>query len=114
MTTNKDFNFRFFNKELRAEVQFFEQLIEFLKKLTAKTELDIIGLDKRKECGYETLEFEEINFKPANCTLSKDAKICVFRFGDGDKYRLLGFFEKKQTALNIIGFDFNYSAYDHG
>lgn len=117
LTTNKEFNFHFFNKEFRAKAQVFEQLIEFLKRLTTKTLTDISKLRKEQDCDFEILEFKQINFTPDNYNLSKNAKIHDFRFGNnnnGGNYRLLGFFEYNQSILNVIGFDFNYSSYEHG
>lgn len=116
LTTNKNFNFESFGKNFRTKAIAFEQLTEFLRRLTAKTLLQISPLSKTDDCGFETLAFAQIKFKPDGITLGKDTKIHIFRFGSngtGGDYRLLGFFETGQAILNIIGFDFNYSAYEH-
>lgn len=117
LTKNKQHNFEFFSaKDFRQKAQAFEQFLDFLRRLTAKTQLEIISLSKTDDCGFEQILFQQINFKPDGTTLGQDAKIWVFRFGDngnGGDYRLLGFFEDKQPVLSIIGFDFDYSAYKH-
>ena len=96
-----------------AAVQCSYSVLFMGEKLTSKTMKDIINFGKKQDCGFETLEFKQIEFSPNNYTLCKDEKIYSFRFGAGDGYRMLGFFEYNQTVLNIIGFDFNHSAYDH-
>ena len=119
LTNNNGYNLKFFGKDLRAKANFFEQLLDFLTRLTSHTLLEISTENKitKINCGFEVLEFKQIEFTPSNYTLTKDAKIHDFRFGNsgnGGDYRLLGFFAHNQTILNIIGFDFNYSAYKHG
>ncbi|MBQ3450855.1 MAG: hypothetical protein IJG32_01120 [Selenomonadaceae bacterium] len=75
--------------------------------------LEISTLSKLDVCGFETIPFAQIKFSPDVVVLGKDAKIHVFRFGIGNNNRMLGFFEREQAILNIIGFDFNFSAYSH-
>ena len=114
LSNNKQRNFDFFpSKNFRVKTQVFEQFVEFLRRLTSKTQLDIGLLAKDDDCGYEQIPFQQINCQPAGVTLGKDTNICVFRFGDNGNYRMLGFFESKQPVLNIIGFDFDFSAYEH-
>lgn len=114
LTKNNRHNFNFFSKtNFRLKTSAFEQLFEFLQTLTSKTQLEIANLPKER--GFELIALSQLKFKPA-LTLGQDTKICVFRFGDnsnGGDYRLLGFFEHGQNVLEIIGFDFDYSAYNH-
>ena len=81
LTANKAFNFESFGKSFRAKATAFEQLTEFLRRLTSKTPLQISTLNKTDDCGFETLTFAQIKFKPDGVTLGKDTKIHVFRFG---------------------------------
>ena len=117
LTKNKQHNFEFFGaKDFRKKAQVFDQFFKFLQRLTAKTQLEISTLSKTDDCGFEQIPFQQIKFKPNGTTLGQDTKIWVFRFGDnvsGGDYRLLSFFEDKHPVLNIIGFDFDYSAYKH-
>ena len=47
--------------------------------------------------------------------LADDSKIIVFRFGKSQKYRILGVQCKDcASILYIIGYDWDFSAYDHG
>ena len=113
LTSNKNYNFDFFGKNFRAKTQALEYFIEFLALLTAKTRLEIISLPKEEKCGLEQIPFQQIKIKPRNIELGQDTDVTVFRFGAGNKYRLLGFFSIKEPVLNIIGFDFNFTAYEH-
>ena len=74
------------------------------------------SLAKDDDCGFEEIPFAQINCNPDKIILGKDTKICVLRFGknnaNGD-YRLMGIFNNKDPIFNIIGFDFDYSAYKH-
>ena len=68
----------------------------------------------RKKTGLETLYYEDLNFD-ANATLSKDTTIYVFRF---DSYhgsgRILGYKTSPCAVFHIIGYDLDFSAYNHG
>ena len=117
LSKNKLRNFDFFSKsDFRQKAHALDQFLDFIKRLTSKTRLEISSLSKNDDCGFEEIPFAQINCNPDRKTLAKDAKICVFRFGNngsGGDYRLLGIFDSGFPVLNIIGFDFNYSAYDH-
>lgn len=113
LTTNKNFNFDFFGKNFREKASAFEKCAEFLRQLTAKTMLEISTLSKLDVCGFETIPFAQIKFNPDAVVLGKDTKIHVFCFDTGNNYRMLGFLEREQAVLNIIGFDFNFSTYSH-
>lgn len=117
LSKNKLRNFDFFSKkDLRTKTQALEQFLEFLQRLTSKTRLEISSLAKDNDCGFEEIPFAQINCKPDKITLGKDTKICIFRFGNNNangNYRLMGVFNNKDPIFNIIGFDFDYSAYKH-
>ena len=117
LSKNKQRNFDFFtDKNFRQKEKAFSQFIDFLKRLTDKTRLEISSKSKFEDCGFENIRYQYVNCIPDNCELSKDTNISVFRFGDnasnGD-YRVLGFFNEGSQTFNIIGFDFDYSAYKH-
>lgn len=113
LTSNKGYNFSYFGNNLRDKLKFLECFLEFLQRLTSKTRLNISGLRKENDCGYEHMPFNQIDFQPNNIVLGKDTNIFVFRLGNGDSYRVLGFFTKESPVFNIIGFDFDYSSYKH-
>lgn len=66
--------------------------------------------------GLETIPSSSINFKPSDKKLTPDEKVYVFRVKSyaGDDARILGIREDGCPIMHIIGFDFDYSAYDHG
>lgn len=112
LTSNDDFNFSYFHDDVRNECDAYRQLFLFLVFLSDKTFFDLMGLRKEQRGGFEQIPLNEIGFRPSGIELTDDVRITVFRFGSG-KYRLLGLFEKGNAVFNIIGFDFNYSAYEH-
>ena len=70
------------------------------------------------ETGYEMIPISEfkISFESIKreLQLSDDSKIIVFRFNSQNN-RLLGVRSKEcNSILYIIGYDWDYSAYDHG
>jgi len=84
LSQNKQRNFEFFSqKDFRGKAVAFEQLLEFLQRLTAKTQLEISPLSKDDDCGFEQMPFAQMNCNPDGIALGKDTKICVFRFGSG-------------------------------
>ena len=117
LSNNKRRNFDFFgDKRWREKARALEQLFSFLQRLTAKRRIELMALPKEVDCGFENLPYSRVNCTPTDCVLSAETLISVFRFGDngdGGNYRLLGCFEENTSVLNVIGFDFNYSAYRH-
>lgn len=74
--------------------------------------------NRPKETGYEMIPISRFYIKLDNIkddlNLSEDSKIIVFRFHNQD-YRLLGVRSQEcSSILYIIGYDWDYSAYDHG
>ena len=117
LSKSKKRNFDFFtDKNLRKREKALTQFFNFVKRLTNLTRLEILSKNKFEDCGFENLRYQDVNCIPDNCFLSKDTNISIFRFGDNDSggdYRVLGFFEEKNSVFNVIGFDFDYSAYRH-
>ena len=62
--------------------------------------------------GFEKLPRARIQFRPS-WNLPEDENVLIFRFKSSD-YRMLCVKDKKREVLYIIGFDFDFSAYDHG
>lgn len=94
-----------------------EKLFERLKDISRTTWREL--QNKPKEVGYEMIPISRFNINMDSIKdelrLSEDSKIIVFRFGKGQKYRLLGVTCKDcSSILYIIGYDWNYSAYNHG
>lgn len=74
--------------------------------------------DRPREAGYEMIPISKFHINLDNIkkdlNLSEDSKIIVFRFNNQD-CRLLGVRSQEcSSILYIIGYDWDYSAYDHG
>lgn len=75
-------------------------------------------LQLRKQSGLESISYDDLHFKASDeASLTSDTKIFVLRFdthlGAG-KGRIIGFKDSPCATLHIIGYDFDFSAYDHG
>lgn len=72
---------------------------------------------QRKSTGLETIPYQSLHFKAKDDErLFKDTDIYVFRFDTymgNNKGRILGFKDGSCAILHIIGYDFDFSAYDH-
>lgn len=111
VTKNKTYNFNCFTK-VRDEIEVRHQLDKLLVDLSINRWVDIIARKKEGFGGYESLTYDRLHFAPYNLPISDDEKISVIRFGNNDAYRLIGYW--KRPVLYILGYDFNFSAYDHG
>lgn len=93
-----------------------ECLFKKLKELSEDTWLH--WQQAPKTSGIETIPFGQLKFKPkSTANLTKDCNIYVFRFDTNkgsNKGRILGFKDSPCGTFYIIGFDYNFSAYDHG
>lgn len=110
LTTNKTYNFDYFKnpKDINeAKSIILDKLIE----TQSKTWLQLHQLDKR--AGIETLSYGDIRVSANNYEILKDQNVYVFRL-NSQKWRIIGIkSEINKDVLHIIGFDFNYSAYNH-
>jgi len=93
-----------------------ENLFNKFYELSNLTWKDFIN--KPRETGYEMIPISNFNINLDNIkkelNLSDDSKIMIFRFDNQNK-RLLGIRSKEcNSILYIIGYDWNYSAYNHG
>lgn len=111
LTTNKKYTFDKFKKDVRAELKARQALSELLIALSKCQWTDITGKRKDDFCGFETLENSSLNFAPSGYVFSNDEKVVIFRFG-GNSYRLIGIQDRE--VLEIIGYDLNHDAYNHG
>jgi uncharacterized protein YuzE len=112
MTTNQKYNFDYFSKKMSHDEQKAKSaLINKLIEISSNTWLDISG--QGKKMGFETIPQSEINFSPENYTMSKDSKYFIFQFNNHNM-RIIGIKKDSCPIYYIIGFDFNFSAYNHG
>lgn len=110
----KERGFTYFKNELREELAARNYFFSLLQYFSSMTQLSLMSSRKDLNYGFEILQYWQVDCPPKNKEMSNDSNICVFRFGNSQKFRMFGFFEKKCQAFNVIGFDFGYSAYDHG
>ena len=110
LTTNKDYSFKYFQND--KDLQYSKAIIlDDIIKLQGKTRLTL-GMESKKT-GFETIAYNQLNFRPANLDLSSDTKLIVFRI-NSQNWRLIGYkSDNFKGVLHVIGFDFNYSAYKH-
>lgn len=109
LTKTKEHNFDYFEHEKSNEV--FRTLLQRLKEISKESYTYWNNLGKHK--GIEMIDYWQCNINPCDLKLSPDDKIIVFRFYH-QNYRILGIRLESCPTLHIIGFDFNYSAYNHG
>ena len=74
--------------------------------------------NKPRETGYEMIPFSDFKLNldsiKRNLKLSSDSKMIVFRFNNQNA-RILGVRSQEcNSILYIVGYDWDYSAYDHG
>lgn len=71
-----------------------------------------------KQSGLETLSYGDLKFSAgAAAVLSKDTTIYVFRFDTyqgAKKGRIIGYKNSRCSVFHIIGYDLDFSAYNHG
>lgn len=97
------------NKIIKKLMERFEEISELNWK-----ELQ----NKPRETGYEMIPFSDFKLNldsiKRNLKLSSDSKMIVFRFNNQNA-RILGVRSQEcNSILYIVGYDWDYSAYDHG
>lgn len=88
---------------------------ELLEELSKNTWQELTQRSKYQKGGFEKIPYSSCKESIFNkFKITPDTSIYSFRFGKGDAYRLLGIKPTSCHKLNILGYDFDYSAYDHG
>lgn len=111
LTTNSKYNFDYFSDK-NHKLKMFETLFEKLDYCASYSRLELIN--QRKETGFEALDFERLKFQ-ANAEKNLfGPKFISIRFNQ-QRYRIIGAFSDVcPNVFHVIGFDFDYSAYNHG
>jgi hypothetical protein len=111
VTGKQKHNLHFFDEKNGTEQ--IQKLFENLQDWSSQTWNALAARSKRN--GFETIplsEFKEDISDQAGFPVSKDTKILIFRFGD---CRLACLKEEGNTPLlSVLGFDWDFSLYDHG
>ncbi len=66
-----------------------------------------------KQSGAETIPMDRLKFEPYGISKNEFDKFISFRFNSA-KSRIIGIKDGDCPILYIIGFDFDFSAYEHG
>jgi len=114
LTTHSDYNLNYYSSNQVREMQTAKQnLYDRMEELCKNNWLYWMTLGKQR--GLETLEYSRLKFGPHELELLKDEKVFIFRFkAQNDDARIIGYRKGKCPILHVIGYDFNFSAYDHG
>ena len=116
MTSNSRYNFDYFvNSQKRESETIKANLYDRFEQLSKMTWLELAGLPKKQ--GFETIPIDSLNFQPSHFSSGQEKKAVVFRFKgvNGKDCRIIGIKEEHCSAVyHVIGYDFDYSAYDHG
>lgn len=115
LTRNAKYNLSMLRQGSERE-QTLSGLYQRLTELTGKTWLH--WTQQPKQTGMETMKYDDIQFEAdANSNLAKDTTLYIFRFdthlGEG-KGRIIGYKNAPCAVFHIIGYDIDFSAYNHG
>lgn len=113
---NKDYKIEKITKAKEKTNKTVQKLFEKLEEISNLTWTEL--QNRPKETGYEMIPISEFRINLENIkkdlNLSDDSKIIVFRFNN-QKCRLLGVRSQEcSSILYIIGYDWDFSAYNHG
>lgn len=114
VTDDKNYTFHYFGKNIRENLSARELLDNLLIEIS-KNGLVELGLRNKSQLGgFEAIPLAQIKpciYKKIN--LTPDTSLLVFRFSG---YRMITYkpSDSGNDVLYILGYDFNYSAYDHG
>lgn len=114
LTTNKKYlisDHSKFKKNNKEKLKCYEELFYKLKEMQSMPWSEFMLMPKN--IGQETINYSQMNIEPNNLTITKDSKVHSIRFCN-QNYRIIGYKDEKLPILHIIGFDLDYSAYDHG
>lgn len=110
LTKNKKYTIQYFKKSADKQ-KAYGALFHLINDMQNTTWNELFLRSKGR--GLETIEMSELKFKP-QLTLTPDTKVLVIRFRR-QKYRMVGIkSDINKDVFHVFGFDFNYSAYDHG
>lgn len=116
LTNNNSYNFDFFKKDATNKLKAYCLFIQKLKELSSES-IELIQ-QKCKADGLETIPYKSFkeSFKGILDTskiVTKDSKLIVFRFNK--VYRIICKNDMHTSnLLHILGFDFDFAAYNHG
>lgn len=85
-------------------------------ELTQHTWTELLMMPKSQ--GFETIQYGQLYFRAfPDSHLSKDTTVYVIRFDShlgSDQGRIIGYKQSPCATFHVIGYDLNFTAYDHG
>lgn len=110
ITTNKNHNINYFKKRVRDKCKAYSSMFHKIDLMERTSWKELFNTDKYK--GIESMNISQVKVRPNSLKqVSNDQKVLVVRF-NREKYRMIGI--KEKNVFQVIGFDFNYKAYNHG
>lgn len=114
LTTNKTHNFDYFStSQAHEKSNALSELSKRILEITSQTWLYWGALGKKN--GHETMQYSSLNFTGYGLPekFTDDEKVYIFQFNN-HSYRIIGVKLDYCPTIFVIGFDFNFGAYDHG
>lgn len=118
ITNCKNYSYDSLIKADASDKKAIKCLFEFITKMSKSNWVELSTRRKENIGGFETLTVGQLNSR-IHTIYSKeftdDVKLHVFRFGNKDKYRLIGYKSKNcSRVLHVLAFDLDFTLYDHG
>jgi hypothetical protein len=113
MTTANKYTFKHFGNNMRDAHAAYESLHSRLYEISNHKWWHWYDLGYKSNGGLEMINAHQLRFSPAENSMLDDKKVIVLKFYRG-KYRIIGLKQENNDTLFVIGFDFDFSAYDHG
>jgi hypothetical protein len=112
ITHNNSYNFKYFkSSQQREKERTICNLYSKLEEVSRMSWRDFQSLPK--EVGMETIPINRLKFEQhQDLIVTEDQKYISIRFESQNK-RIIGIKASNCPIMHIIGYDFDYSAYDH-
>lgn len=115
LTSNNNYNEKSFGKNAE-KAKNLSLLFARLQELSEHSWLEWNQMSKKD--GVETIQYSEIRFKAKQgANIAADKKMTIFRVDTHNgtkKGRIIGYKDQPCATFYIIGFDYDFSAYNHG
>lgn len=116
MTASKDHSIKFLDSLESSERN--DTVMSLYKRLEEISQSPwSVWMNQCKRTGLETIYCHQLKFSPGGgISLTKDTAIYVFRcdtYRGKGQGRIIGFKASPCSTLHIIGYDFDFSAYEH-
>lgn len=112
LTTNNAYNFDYFKRDTNNKNNARMGILSKLEKMCSMTWKELFALPRELGVEYEMIS---PSFKPKGYDLRKGEKIIISRFRANDfEGRIIGIKHPHCSIFHVIGYDFDFSAYDHG